>query len=305
MIKIVWACLFVVSLALLIAFPQSPAGASDARRDILVTPDGLAEHLGDPSIVVLQVADLRLDYLREHIPGSRFLWPGWLEKSTPELNTELFPVAVLDSVLESLGVSDESLVVLCHSYTASSAVGVARAWATLDYLGMGERAKILDGGFEAWKVAGKPTTRDVGAFTKGSLTPRVKEDVFVDAEHVRSRMGKPGVRVVDVRRPVDYRGDPKSVLPGGHIPYAVNLPSNTIFFETRYYAPIDTLRARFAAAGIQPDEEAIFYCYRGRSACLAYVAAAMLGHKAHVYDGSFEEWWGRGDMPVEIAPAGK
>ncbi len=281
------------------------ASAAEPRTDILVTPGWLAERIDDPSVVVVQVADVRLDYLREHIPGARFLWPGWLEKSTPDLNVELFPVAEMDSVLESLGISNSSQIVLCHTYTLGSAAGVARAWVTLDYLGMGERTKILDGGFEAWKAQGKPTTKEIPEYSRGNFAPRLRENVFVGPDYVQARMAEVGVRLVDCRRPVDFRGDTKSVLPGGHIPGAVNLPSTSVVGETRYYAPIDTLKAKFAAAGVQPGDEIIAYCYRGKSACFTYVAATMLGYKAHVYDGSFEEWWGRGDLPLEVAPAEK
>ena len=252
----------------------------------------------------MQAAELRSDYLRGHIPGARFLWPNWLEESTPDLNIELFPVARMDSVLESLGVSNTSLIVLCHTYTFANAATVARAWVTLDYLGMGDRTKILDGGFEAWKAQGKPVTTEIPEFTRGTFIPVIKRDVFVDMEYVKAHMGTPGLRLVDSRRPEDFRGDEKNVLPGGHIPGAVNLPFAMVIDETLCYFPVDTLKARFRAAGIAPGDDIISYCYKGKAACLISVAARMLGHDVHVYDGSFEEWWGHEDLPLELSPAG-
>jgi thiosulfate/3-mercaptopyruvate sulfurtransferase len=275
--------------------------AGETQRDILVTPEWLAGHLDDPSLVVLQVAEVRSDYLRGHIPGARFLWPGWLENSTPDLSIELLPVARMDSVLESLGIFTESRVVLCHTYTFASAASAARAWVTLDYLGMGDRAKILDGGFEAWRAAGKPISKESPTFAQGTFTPAIKEDVFVDLEYVKANMAKPGVRLVDSRRPDDFTGDAAGILPGGHIPGAVSLPYSSVIEESLRYAPLDTIAARFAAAGIGPEDDIISYCYKGKAACLIHVAARMMGHTVHVYDGSFEEWWGHEDLPVEAA----
>jgi thiosulfate/3-mercaptopyruvate sulfurtransferase len=294
----------IVASVLLLTIVGGFAAAAEPTKDILVTPEWLTARLNDPSVVVLQVADIRLDYLREHIPGASFLWPGWLEQSTPDLSVELFPIAKMDSVLESLGVSNTSQIVLSDTYSAGSFSGVMRVWATLDYLGMGDQTKILDGGLQAWKNAGKPTTQDVPKVAKGNFTPKIKQDVFADLDYVKAHMDKTGIRLVDARRPADFKGDPKSVLPSGHIPGAVNVSYASVTDDSRRFVPADTLRARFAAAGIQPGDEIIAYCNRGVAASYVYTAAAMLGYKAHIYDGSMEEWGGRG-LPVEKTPAQK
>ncbi|UCG52813.1 MAG: sulfurtransferase [Candidatus Latescibacterota bacterium] len=290
-----------VLVVFVVAFLANSGYAAEPRSDILVTPDWLAEHLDDESLVVVQLADVELDYMRGHIPGARFLWPGWLEKSSPDKSVELYPVARMDSVLESLGISDSSQIVLCHTYTTLSAACVARAWVMFDYLGMGDRTKILDGGFEAWNAMGMPVTKEVPKHTPGTFTPKIKEDVFVDLEYVKARVGEQGIRLVDTRRSVDYRGHVRGVVRAGHIPGAVHLPYATIIDKTRRYAPVDTLGVRFAKAGIKPGDEIISYCYKGRSACFAYIAGRMLGYDVHVYDGSSEEWCGREDLPVEVS----
>ena len=83
------------------------ASAAPPGGGILLTPAWLAEHLQDPSLVVLHVAGLREDYDREHIPGARFLWTTWMAESSPERTFEMVPAKGLDEVLSRLGVSWE------------------------------------------------------------------------------------------------------------------------------------------------------------------------------------------------------
>ena len=48
------------------------------ENTIVVSPQWLNQQLQDPTVVVLQPAFMRLDHVREHIKGARFLWPDWL-----------------------------------------------------------------------------------------------------------------------------------------------------------------------------------------------------------------------------------
>jgi len=125
------------------------AQAADRFDSPIVSTQWLAEHLNDPNVVVLQLASTRRDYTSGHIPGARFLWFNDVAPSNPDLNTELPSVARLDSLFESLGVSDNSRIVI---YGQTITPIVARVFMTLDYLGAGDRAAVLDGGLAAWKA---------------------------------------------------------------------------------------------------------------------------------------------------------
>jgi thiosulfate/3-mercaptopyruvate sulfurtransferase len=272
----------------------------DAQAQVSVTPSWLAEHLQDPSLVVLHVANVRADYTREHIPGARFLWPGWMAQSNPDLSFEVSPVAQLDTLVEGLGITNDSRIVVCH--VLGDAAAAARVYITLEYLGLGDRAYILDGGLEAWKAEGRPVTKEISGYNPAKFTPMIKDGVFVDLDYVKARSGKAGVRLVDGRsaQGFDGGGSAVGVFRAGHIPEAVNLPFSAVLDAANRYLPVDSLKTKFESAGIKPGDDIVAYCNSGRTACPVYVAAKMLGYTVHLYDGSFEEWSRQEDLPVDV-----
>jgi thiosulfate/3-mercaptopyruvate sulfurtransferase len=286
-------CLVLVSVICL-GFPH------DSQAQVSVTPTWLAEHLRDPSLVVLHVANVRADYTREHIPGARFVWPGWLAPSNPDLSFELSPVAQLDTLVEGLGITNNSRVVVYH--VLGDAAAAARVYITLEYLGLGDGTCILDGGLEAWKSEGRPVTKELPVYKRAEFTPTIKDGVFVDLGYVKARSGNTGFRLVDGRSAQGFAGGGGGlgVFRAGHIPGAVNVPFSAVVDTTNRYLPVDSLKAKFESAGIKPGDDIVAYCYSGRTACPVYVAAKMLGYNVHLYDGSFEEWSRQEDLPVEV-----
>jgi thiosulfate/3-mercaptopyruvate sulfurtransferase len=272
----------------------------DEKVPLLVTPAWLAAHLNDPDLVVLNVAQNIRSYRTGHIPGSRFLWYNSIAAPTQELNAELAPLAQLDTVLEGLGVSTNSRIILCGVMGNVSLT--ARTYVTLQYLGMGDRTSILDGGFEAWKAAGNPLSKETPSFKRGSFTPQLKTDAIVGVDFVKSRVNTTGVTIVDARAPAFYNGNGGGSPRPGRIPGARNVYFTTLYDSTDKFLPLDSLRARFTAAGIKPEDELITYCHVGQTASSAYVAARLLGYTVHLYDGSFEDWSGREELPVFVEP---
>lgn len=290
-------CRFLVGLFVAMTC-AAVSGAGPVAGPITVQPGWLAEHLQDPDLVVLQVSSLRDDYTREHIPGARFLWLSWLTVSTPDLGFEMPPVDSLTTVLRRLGVANSSRIVMYH--VLGDVAGTARVFVTLDYLGLGNRAHILDGGLAAWKAAGLSVTKAEPGYAPGTFTPAVRSDAVIHLDGMRERYNAPGVQMLDARSPQDYNAVAGlGVLRGGHIPGAINLPVTALLDSLDRYQPLDSLATRFARAGVKPGRELITYCGVGRTACPAYVAARMLGYDVRLYDGSFSEWSRKEDLPVE------
>jgi thiosulfate/3-mercaptopyruvate sulfurtransferase len=290
-IVVVCAIFFLFMIAQVFAF-------SDEQAPVLVTPAWLAEHLNDPNFVVLNVAQNVRFYRQGHIPGARFLWVTSFAAPNPELSFDLVPLEQLDTLMEGLGVTNDSHIVLCGVNGNVSAT--ARAYITLEYLGMGDRVSILDGGFEAWKAANQPVSKESPGFKRTSFTPHLKPDAIVDVEYVKSHLYTQGITILDARAPEFYNGVGGGFPRPGRIPGAVNVFFNTLFDSTNKYLPLDSLKAKYAAAGINPDDDIITYCHVGQTASSDYIAAKLLGHTVHLYDGSFEDWSGREELPVQL-----
>jgi thiosulfate/3-mercaptopyruvate sulfurtransferase len=293
--RVIGLCWLLLSVAVM-------TSAVAAEHPILVTPQWVAEKLGDSEYVVLHVATLRADYTREHIPGSRFLWQYSISESTPERNTEPLPVATLDSVLEEVGVSSSTKIILC--YVLGDVGAAARVYVMLDWLGMGSQTYILNGGFEGWKAAGQPVSREIPVVARGSFEPRLQPDVFAELDYVRAHYRNKGIRMIDGRSAqVFNQAGGVGVFRGGHIPGAINIPWGVVIDTTNQFRPLDSIDLTIAKAGIQPTDELITYCALGRTACLQYVVAKSLGYRVRLYDGSFEEWSRIEDLPVEVTPS--
>ena len=272
--------------------------AGEEQGALIVNTQWLAEHLKDPNLVVLHVASIKRDYTSGHIPGARYFWVGSFAQATPEMSYELMPVAHLKDALEAAGVSKDSRIILCGN--GGNVSPVARVYLTLEYLGMGERTSVLDGGFAAWKSEGKETSVEVPKVARTTFTPDLHKDVFVDADWVNAHLHKPPVTIVDARAPEFYNGENAGQPRSGHIPGAKNLYFATLVDSLNKMLPVPKLKELFEKAGVREGEEVAAYCHVGQTASMVYFTARYLGYKAHLYDGSFDDWGGRMDLPVEL-----
>lgn len=282
----------------------APAAATPAADTVVVSTQWLAEHLHDPNLVVIQVGP-REAYDAEHIPGTRYLATSAIAMDLGGLDYQVAPVDQLEDAFEQLGVTDASRIVVV--FGATWVTSATRTVLTLHYLGLGARTSLLDGGFQAWKAEGRPVTAEVPAVARGDLTPRPRGDVVVTAEWVRDRLDAPHVAVIDARTPEFYTGlrggfqQPRA----GHIVGAGNVPFTTVVDDESFrMKDLAALRSLFEQAGARPGDTVVTYCHIGQQATLVYLAARSLGYEARMFDGSFQEWSRRDELPVVRPAAG-
>jgi thiosulfate/3-mercaptopyruvate sulfurtransferase len=285
-----------LALAALTAMPPAPRSA----EPLLVTTSWLAEHLEDRGLVIFHIGDRasRPGYDAGHIPGAQFLAP-LSEFSTPRvegtLSLELPSAEVLDSVLESKGISNDSRVVVYWAQEYYSPT--SRALFTLEYAGLAGRVSILDGGLEVWKQEGRPISTEVPTVARGNFTVHPNPAMVADAEYVQGHLEDRKVRIVDARDTVFYLGTSQNPNSNGHIPGAASIPFGTMVDSSRMLAPA-VLKREFAAAGIKEGQTVVTYCHIGQQATVVWFAARLLGYDAKLYDGSFQDWAKRA-LPVE------
>ena len=284
------------SIALLlfsvVAFGQQKSN-DGVRSDMLVSTQWLSQHLKDPSIVILHLADNALDYKRGHIPGARYLPMKGITTDAGPINTELPSVEALQKLFADLGVGDNTRVII---YATNWFPNAARVWYTLDYLGHGDKAALLDGSIEQWLVENRPVSGETPKHTAATFTPHVNEKVRALIDEAKANTeADPATATEQI---IDARPDRR--YKAGHLAGA----SNVYWQDTLVNAddnPVlkspEQLRAIYAAKGVVPGKKIMTYCEVGMQASHGYFLAKYLGYDAAMYDGSFQEWSSK-NMPV-------
>jgi thiosulfate/3-mercaptopyruvate sulfurtransferase len=257
------------------------------RPQILVSTEWLARHGSDGNVAILHVASSRAVFDAGHIPGAVFVSLDRLVVTRDGLHDELPRIRELRALFRNAGVSDDSRIIL---YSDVSLLPATRAYFTLDYLGHGEHAAVLDGGLSQWKAEGRRTTTDVVMPVRAKFTTsHTRPQVVVPIEAMKLRyFGNPPEIVLDVRSAADYRAS--------HIPGARNIDwtDNQVSPEDQRLKPVAALRALYENAGVSAERRVVTYCATGGQASATYFALKYLGYEVALFDGSMEEWKAKG-----------
>ena len=264
---------------------------------IVVTAEWVKQHENDTKLVILQPGFLKWDYEAEHIPNARFVWIPSLAPDTPEGGSMNAPdVKAATKILQSLGVSNDSHVVVCHIRNEVSPS--ARIFLTLEQLGLKGRVSFLNGGLEAWKKAGYAVTKELPIIQKGKFKPSVVP-VLVDKNYVMSKMQSPDAVIIDARAKRFYDGEPVGNPRDGHITGAKNIPYQEMVDASNMFKTVEQLQPYFTPVDESKKKELVAYCFIGQTASVVYMAGRILGYNMKLYDGSLQEWSRIPELPME------
>jgi thiosulfate/3-mercaptopyruvate sulfurtransferase len=275
--------------------------------DPLVDTAWLAAHLDAPDVKVADATwflptlgrDARQEYAQAHIPGAVFFDIDDIADDATPLPHMLPDAVKFSSRMRRLGLGDGTRIVLYdnNKYSAS-----ARAWWMLRLFGHPEVA-VLDGGLAKWRAEGRPVTDEPVTPKQAHFTARQNNLLVRDLEQMRANLLSRRDQVVDARPRGRFAGtepEPRAGLRGGHIPGSVCLPHLDLIGADGTLLPEPELRRRFAAAGVDINRPVVTSCGSGVTASTLALALYRLGRDdVAVYDGSWSEWGGRSDTPVE------
>ena len=225
-----------------------------AFPEFLADTQWLAEHLGDPSIRIVDT-DVAAAYHRGHIPGA-VLVPDNYEKDPSTDRVHILPPQKFAEMMESLGIGDDTVVV---TYDNSQSLYAGRLWWALQYYGHRD-VKVLNGGWRKWITEGRAISIDQPeAGQAGPFTCRQEASLMATTDQLKELYDKPDVVVWDVRSRGEYTGDsPRHNKRPGHIPGARNLEwLEMIDAKTHIFKPAEEMRQILRSKGITPEKQII------------------------------------------------
>jgi len=277
---------------------------NNSGEGILVSNEWLKHQLNSSTLVILHVGTQEL-FDSIHIQGSRYIDPYDFTVTKNDLRNELPEVSVISDLLRSVGVTQDSRILLYYE-DEDMISRTARVFMTLDYADLGDRTFVLNGGLRGWTAEDgmveermtegddglRPVTEEV---TEGDIEIRDSLEVIMKVEDLKRLRWDPEHVIVDSRSLDEYYGELDStglISTDGHIEGAYSMDYKRMIFDTIPYKFRENaeLLKEFRKAGMDPSTTAVYYCGSGTRASVNYLIARHLGYPALVYDGSLQEW---------------
>jgi thiosulfate/3-mercaptopyruvate sulfurtransferase len=286
--------------------------AGFVHPEFLVDTDWLAQHLKDPSVVLLDctvhlipnpattytVKPAREDFEAGHIPGAQFCDVSRdVSDTSQKLNFMRPSPEDFAASLRRFGIGNGTRVV---TYSTGNPWWATRVWWLMREFGH-DNAAVLDGGWQKWVhekrdiETGSGTPRPAGEFVV-----REVRNLMVGKEAVKAAIGDGGVCTLNALTPAQHDGSGgNSYGRPGRIAGSVNVPAAHLLDPaTNAFLPPDELRRRLGAVGAL-DRPVIAYCGGGIAASADALVLTMLGHRnVKIYDASLSEWAKDESLPM-------
>jgi thiosulfate/3-mercaptopyruvate sulfurtransferase len=278
----------------------------------LVSTDWLAAELGKLDLVVFDATkylpnedkDGLTEFRHAHIPGARYFDIDQIADPETDLPHMVPTAGRFAKLIGALGVSNASRIVF---YDQKGLASAARGWWLMGLFGH-DNAAVLDGGLPKWQregraiETGEPPAAKPIAYRPDYRAARLRGigDILRNVE-ARTEL------VLDARAAGRFTGEvpePRAGMRSGHIPNSASLPYTDLLNADGTFRPVDAVRARLAQAGVDGARPVVTSCGSGVTACILTLGMRIAGlPDGAVYDGSWTEWGGRSDTPVETGRA--
>lgn len=276
--------------------------------DHLISTEQLDHDRADPALILLDASfylpaetqNARALFAEAHIPGATFFDIETIADRASSLPHIVPRAADFAEAAEGFGISNASRVVV---YDQRGLFSAARAWWMFRLFGH-DAVRVLNGGLPKWRAEGRAlATGDATARPRGRFTPRLRPDLLRDRAAIAANLAAQAETLLDARAAGRFSGavpEPRPGMRGGHVPGARSLPFTDLLGADFTLKPQAALRAAFEQRGIGPESRPVTMCGSGVTAAVLTLGLVCAGlPMGALYDGSWAEWGGAADTPIE------
>jgi len=281
---------------------------SYTNDNALVDTAWVAAHLDDPKVRIVDASwhlpptgrNGHDEYREAHIPGAIYFDIDAISDPDTTLPHMMPTAEAFSAAVGGLGIANNHRVI---AYDSEGLFSAPRVWWMLRAFGH-DNVAVMTGGFRIWKSEGRPVSDEPPTPSATEFNAQLNTDMVRSLAQMHANMDSGGELVLDARAANRFAGTEPEFRPGvrpGHIPGSGNLPySEIVDAEAGAFVSSGDLRNAFDTHGATGTQPITTTCGSGLTACILGLGLHLIGRDNWaVYDGSWTEWGGSEDTPIE------